>query len=219
MKYSVGRYVFFSWAGHGGNNVNIWRADADGSNQTQLTFGKRDVIPKCSPDGKSVYYLDWDAKQIKRVPSEGGTSQIVPGTAMSNRMIESLAFSLSADGKLLTFFSTRGGVDPSGRKIVLVSVDADSKPQVRTLDPDVRAVRQLEFARDGKAVAYPIGENGTDNIWLQPLDGARGRQITNFSADPILQFQFSPDGKKLGVIRRHVEADVVLLRDSGLPDQ
>ena len=221
LDYSVGRYVFFSWAGRGGNNftVNIWRADADGSNLTQLTFGKRDVIPRCSPDGKSVYYLDWNAKQIKRVPSEGGTSQIVPGTVMPNRMMESLAFSLSADGRLLTFFSTRGGVDPSGRKIVLVSVDADSKPRVRTLDPDVRAVRWLEFARDGKGVAYPIRENGADNIWLQPLDGSRGRQITNFSADSILQFQFSPDGKKLGVIRRHVEADVVLLRDSGLPTQ
>jgi len=219
IDYSVGRYVFFSWEGHGGNNVNIWRADADGPNQTQLTFGKSDFNPKSSPDGKSVYYLDWNAKQIKRVPSEGGTSQIVPGTAMSNRMIGSLSFSLSADGKLLTFFSTSGGVDPSGRKIVLVSVDEDSKPQVRTLDPDVRAVRWLEFARDGKAVAYPIRENGADNIWLQPLDGAPGRQITNFLADSIQQFQFSPDGKKLGVIRRHVEADVVLLRNSGLPAQ
>ena len=102
---------------------------------------------------------------------------------------------------------------------MLVSVDADSKPQVRTLDPDARAVRWIEFTRDGKAVAYPIRENGADNIWLQPLDGAPGRQITNFSADSILQFQFSPDGKKLGVIRQHVEADVVLLRDSGLPAQ
>ena len=143
----------------------------------------------------------------------------MPGTAISNRMIGSLSFSLSADARLLTFFSTRGGVDPSGRQIVLVSVDADSKPQVRTLDPDARAVRWIEFTRDGKAVAYPIRENGADNIWLQPLDGAPGRQITNFSADSILQFKFSPDGKKLGVIRQHVEADVVLLRDSGLPAQ
>ena len=108
IDYSVGRSVFFSWEGHGGNNVNIWRADADGSNQTQLTFGKRDVIPRSSPDGKSVYYLDWDAKQIKRVPSEGGTSQIVPGTAISNTMIGSLSFSLSADGKAADFLLDKG---------------------------------------------------------------------------------------------------------------
>ena len=217
IDYSVGRYVFFSWAGHGGNNftVNIWRADADGSNQTQLTFGKRDVIPRCSPDGKSVYYLDWDAKQIKRVPSEGGTSQIVPGTAMSNRMIESLAFSLSADGKLLTFFSTRGGSTQAAEKLCWFQ---SMRIPSRRCGPSIQMYALYASSNlrgTERRVAYPIRENGADNIWLQPLDGSPGRQITNFLADSIQQFQFSPDSKKLGVIRRHVEADVVLLRDSG----
>jgi hypothetical protein len=31
----------------------------------------------------------------------------------------------------------------------------------------------------------------------------------------IKQFQFSPNGKNLGVLREHNESDVVLLRDSG----
>ena len=160
-----------------------------------------------------MYYSDFDAGTIKRVPSKGGTPQIVPGAAVPNAMIGT--FCLSPDGKLLAFFSTRSGAGPTDRKIELVSVVANSKSEVRTLDVDVRAVRWLEFTWDGKAVAYPIRENGTDNIWLQPLDGARGRQITNFLTDSIYQFQFSPDGKKLGVIRRHLESDVVLLRDSG----
>ena len=54
-----------------------------------------------------------------------------------------------------------------------------------------------------------------DNLWLHPLDGSRGRQITNFPADAIQVFQFSLDGKTLGVMRTHVESDVVLLRDTG----
>jgi serine/threonine protein kinase len=213
IDYSPGRSLFVSWAGHLGNSVNIWRADSDGSNQQKLTSGKTDVHPKSSSDGKWVYYSDFDAGELKRVPSKGGTPQIVPGVAVPNSMIGT--FCLSPDDKLLAFFSTRGGAGPTDRKIVLVSVDADSNSNERTLDPDVRAVRLLEFARDGKAVAYPIRENGADNIWVQPLDGARGRQITNFLTDSITQFQFSPDGKKLGVIRKHLESDVVLLRDSG----
>jgi Tol biopolymer transport system component len=213
IDYAPGRSLVVSWAGHRGNSENIWRADSDGSNQQQLTSGKTDFHPKSSSDGKWVYYSDFDAGTIKRVPSEGGTPQIVPGAAVPNAMI--VTFCLSPDGKLLAFFSTRGGAGPTDRKIELVSVVADSKSEVRTLDVDVRAVRWLEFTWDGRAVAYPIRENGTDNIWLQPLDGARGRQITNFLTDSIYQFQFSPDGKKLGVIRRHLESDVVLLRDSG----
>ena len=62
---------------------------------------------------------------------------------------------------------------------------------------------------------YSIRENGVDNLWLQPLDGSYGRQITNFQSDAIHLFEFSPDGKSLGVFRQHTESDVVLLRDTG----
>jgi hypothetical protein len=62
---------------------------------------------------------------------------------------------------------------------------------------------------------YPIRENGVDNLWLQPLDGSRGHQITNFQSDVIRLFEFSPDGKTVGVFRQHTESDVVLLHDTG----
>jgi hypothetical protein len=52
------------------------------------------------------------------------------------------------------------------------------------------------------------------NPRLQPLDGALGRQITNFTSDAIQEFHFSPDGKMLGVLRVHSESDVALLRDT-----
>jgi hypothetical protein len=61
---------------------------------------------------------------------------------------------------------------------------------------------------------YPIQQNEVDNLWLQPLDGSAGRQITNFSNDKIQSFEYSPDGKQLGMLRLHVESDVVILRDA-----
>ena len=39
-------------------------------------------------------------------------------------------------------------------------------------------------------------------------------QITDFKSDTISSFRFSPDGKTIGVLRSHVESDVVLLRDA-----
>lgn len=44
--------------------------------------------------------------------------------------------------------------------------------------------------------------------------GNPGRQITNFRADGIREFEFSTDGKMLGVLQEHVESDVVLLQDT-----
>ena len=208
-----GRYIVLMWGAHGGNSVNIWRVDADGSNQKQLTNGRVDVNPACSQDGKWVYYSDLDAQQVNRVPTEGGTAEPVPGTVIPNSIVGSVA--LSPDGKLLAFDWNKGGVGSHEKKIALVSLNGDAKPEARMLDPDPRAVGSLDFTRGGEAVVYPIRENGTDNLWLQTLDGARGHQITNFLADSIQQFQFSPNGKNLGVLRAHDESDVVLLRDSG----
>ena len=71
-----------------------------------------------------------------------------------------------------------------------------------------------QFAPDGKAVVYPVRENGVDNLWYQPLDGSKGHQMTNFSSEQIAGFAWSADGKTLGVLRQQTESDVVLLRQS-----
>ena len=85
----------------------------------------------------------------------------------------------------------------------------------RLIDADERISNGgLNFTPDGKAVAYTIRENEVDNLWVQPLDGSRGRQITHFDSEQILNFRWSPDGKSLGILRGHTESDVVLLRES-----
>jgi hypothetical protein len=50
-------------------------------------------------------------------------------------------------------------------------------------------------------------------LWLQPLDGAKGKQITNFTSEHIFDFHWSVDGKQLALVRGHTDADVVLIRD------
>jgi len=91
-------------------------------------------------------------------------------------------------------------------------VDLSSGQPTRFLDADRRLSQFPHFAPDGKAVVYPVRENSVDNLWYQPLDGSKGRQITNFGSEQIASFAWSPDGKTLGVLRQHTESDVVLLR-------
>ena len=79
---------------------------------------------------------------------------------------------------------------------------------------DPRISRGVQFTPDGKAVAYPIAENGVDNVWIQPLDGSPGRQITHFNSEQITAFHWSPDGKNLGILRGHTDSDVILLQEA-----
>jgi len=211
-----GRYVLFGWTGHAGiNKSNIWRADADGSNPTRLTDGSSDFAPLCSPDGKWAYYQDFTFNYVMRVPIEGGKPERVPGTVFPNEFLGDIGYDISRDGKWVVLFliKTEGTVPVP--RIALVGLDAGPNPPVRDLIPNPHISGSASFTPDGKAIIYDINENGTANIWLQPIDGSPGRQITNFPSGPIQGFAYSPDGKSLGVMKRHVESDVVLLRDSG----
>ena len=72
----------------------------------------------------------------------------------------------------------------------------------------------MQFSHDGKALVYPIRNADVDNLWLQPLDGSPGKQITNFTSEHIgNSFGWSFDGSKLAIIRGHTDSDVVLIRD------
>ena len=72
----------------------------------------------------------------------------------------------------------------------------------------------LMYTDDGKAVAYVVREKGVDNVWVQPLTGSAGHQLTHFDSGQIGHFEWSPDGKKLAVLRTHTTSDVVLLRSA-----
>ena len=212
-----GRYVVITWSNHNGNKkTNLWRVDTDGSNPKQLTSGVTDVGGFCSPDGEWVYYYNIDTFQVFRVHNDGGTPEEVPGTG---GLFNSPGLSLSPDGKFLVFFRSSKDPKTTVGKLVLVALDAGPKPQVKFLDPDPRYANYPHFTPDGKALVYIIHEKGADNMWSQPLDGSPGRQITNFQGDVIQYYSFSLDGKTLGVMRTHVESDVVLLHDTGSPAQ
>ena len=212
-----GRYIAFAWGGHKNpDQVNLWRTDDDGSNVKQLTSGKMQISPQCSPDGKWLYYMDYlHNLAVTRVPIEGGEPQLVAETVTEGQLLATLGFTLSPDGKQLLFAverTTAGGQVPS---LVLVDVDSGRELHRRVLECDSRISEVPRFTPDGHAVVYPVQQNEVDNLWLQPLDGSAGRQITNFRNDKIQSFEYSPDGKQLGMLRLHVESDVVILHDAG----
>ena len=210
------RFVtFVRTGGQQNGQVNVWRANDDGTNLSQLTTSGVDIAPLCSPDGKSVYYHHSENPDvIMRTPLAGGPNEKVPGTDIPGKLIAVPQFDVSPDQKLLAMLMIN--VDPNDfkKRIALVPLNAGPHPEVRWLDPDSRISSNPIFTPDGKSLVYPVRQNGVDNLRQQPLEGGSGRQITNFDSDTIRIAQYSPDGKNLGVLQVHAESDVVLLRDA-----
>jgi eukaryotic-like serine/threonine-protein kinase len=201
-----GRYVIFRPIGRAAATaLNLWRADANGTNQKQLTSGSNQSSPTCSRDGKWVYYLDIGDKGaiIKRISMEGGT----PETVLEDG---STTFDLSPDGRTLLTIEIRD----SDHRVMLALHTIGSKEK-RTIEADPRALPLHLFVPDGKNVAYIVREKGVDNLWLLPLDGSPKRQLTHFTSELISSVAFSPDGSKVAFDRGHSESDAILLKDAG----
>jgi eukaryotic-like serine/threonine-protein kinase len=221
------RYIVLTWAFHGGDNqVGIWRANTDGSNLKRLTTGGFDIHPVCSPNGKWVYYYAGAPHFSMRVPLDGGEPRSVPGSDVPRMFGGGAGQAISPDGKLLVFNADINSPDnpqaAAESKLAIVNLDSNSQSTPRLIAPGAQIAggpsslnnnNNLSFAPDGKSVAYIVREKGVDNIFVQPLDGTPGRQITDFTSEEISQFQWSPDGKTLAIARVQNTSDVVLLRE------
>ena len=203
-----GRYVAFVIAGYdGAKTEDIARMDAGGGNVKLLTSGKVDEDAVCSPDSQWVLYRDLaGGDALMKVPIEGGPPQKVSDYPAQQ------GFGISPDGKLVAFLTFQ---HVGEHEQMLALSPLDSKQPAKLLDFQRSPSGSVRFSPDGEAVVYPIRDHDVDNLWLQPLDGSPGKQVTNFTAEHIGDgFAWSPDGTKLALIRGHVDSDVVLIRDS-----
>lgn len=85
-----GRHIWFNSVRTGG--MQVWKMDADGRNQQQMTFDKdmHSWFPHISPDGKKVVYIAYHADdiapgdhlpdlnvQLRMIPAEGGHPEVL----------------------------------------------------------------------------------------------------------------------------------------------
>jgi Tol biopolymer transport system component len=201
-----GRYVVFSMLARGDATMQpIWRMDAAGGNLKRISDGQDDEHPVCSPDGQWVYYLDRTNARLTRTPLEGGKAERL------SEIPDYGAFDISPDGKLAAFAATDNN---SKKRLALVPVDSPQNTKLVEFQHAVPPHGAVGFTHNGNAVVYALADQDSANLWLQPLDGSPGKQITNFKSEQINDFHWSFDGSKLGLVRGHTDSDVVLLEEA-----
>jgi serine/threonine protein kinase/Tol biopolymer transport system component len=201
-----GRFVVASILFRGGaKTITVWRMDAGGGNFKQITDGLDDEHAVCSRDGQWVYYLDRVNARLTRVPFDGGKPERL------SELPEYGLFDISPDGKLAAFAASAVG---PRKRLALVPVDSTQNAKLVEFQHPAQSYGAVRFTPDGKAVVYALADQDSANLWLQPLDGSPGKQITNFKSEQITDFHWSFDGGKLGMVRGHTDSDVVLLQES-----
>ena len=202
-----GNFLVFASLFRGGENSStIWRIDSSGTGLKQLSSGKTDVRPVCSHDGKWVLYDEFGGSNfIKKTSIDGDNAQ----TFSQLPDFGGLGLQISSDDKLVALITVIEYPKPS-----IALLDFQTGKLVRSLDLNPSAFTSARFTPDGKQLAYALQEGGAGNIFEQPLDGSPGKLITNFKSEEISDFAWSPDGKKLALVRGHTNSDVILIREA-----
>lgn len=212
MASADGRYIVFTSHRSGGRQ--IWRMDADGRNQKQLTFGEE---PKesaysaaVSPDSKEVYFIRAASSPaaIWKVSIDGGeplpVSRLNDATAQ-----ESLA--ISPDGKWLVYRHISAKreieIEESTQRVGVLPTTGDAEPKLFDL-PLRRPL--IQWASDSSGFYYVAGTPNASSLQMQPLDSRDGQKLIDFP-DRIFNFAWSPDGKDLVVARGRQQGDAILI--------
>ncbi len=190
------RYAIFD--SHTGDTIQLWRADADGTNPTKLA--DQVLSSDCSPDGKWVLFAS--GKSLYRMSVEGGGA-----TEIGLPSPTSTYGAISPDGKWVAYVYTEG--KPTKMSRMAVAPAEGGKPQqVFALPGDTEGLR---WAPDGRGVEYLLTRKGATNVWEQMLAGGEQRQVTNFTSGRIVDFSWTRDGKTLLLARGDLTRDVVLI--------
>jgi Tol biopolymer transport system component len=202
---SCGRFVIFGIQDREG--FELMRLDSDGTNSTKLV--RTDLgSPVCAPDGKYVYYNPAGSPQkISRLAPEGGSpaevAQVLGDAAVGN-------LAISPDGRLLAYaFETYKPV-PS-IKMAVFSVEGGAPLRLLQVPGEYYGQMTLSWSANGKALQYLLTKNGATNLWEQPLEDGKLKQLTNFADGEIFGFNWSLDRKQLLLTRGSTTSDVVLM--------
>ena len=184
--------------------INIYRFDLSTGRTTQLTRGKFDQSPQCSPDSKSVAYssLVNGRQLVMLIPINGGEPRQV-----SEAQAGITAY--SPDGSQLALLTTAGqGTDL--RPIIKVIPSGGGAP-IKSIEADHAISGEMQFSDDGRSIYYPVTEKGVANIVRQPLDGGPPARVTDFKELRGYGYSYDWASKRLAITRGKSNSDIVLI--------
>jgi hypothetical protein len=178
---------------------NLVSAQGDGRNVVELVPAARTGMPIVTADDRSVVFISAASGVASPwiVPIAGGTPLQIAKTFVGVTNID--VFMDANTG----VFTTR---ETSDQLVTIICGLPSCASPVR-----LPALGQPRWMPRGRNIAY-LSEPRT-NIWTQPRDGSKPRQLTQLKEDsPIVDFRWSRDGKRLAIARSIVTNDIVLFR-------
>ncbi|HYP01400.1 MAG TPA: winged helix-turn-helix domain-containing protein [Pyrinomonadaceae bacterium] len=189
---------------------NLWRMDADGGIK-QLTGGDGELRPRFASDGQFVFFQKGFGNVLSSIWK---VSIDVGGDPQQLTRSHQTYPDVSPDGTRLVYSFMDTSANAAGQWRLGVAQVEDGKQLASFALPASVTNRLTRWTPDGRGLIFISTTGGVSNLWLQPADGARARQVTDFSSQEIETFDLSREGRGLAVVRMHTASDAVLLNNT-----
>ena len=124
-------------------------------------------------------------------------------------------FNLSGDGQTAVYNVSYYSVAENKSHSVLYTMnmkDSSSRQLTHTSDSESGAI----FIKKGRKIAYMSAVSGSNQVWEMNPDGTERRQLS-FEEDDVIDFLFSPDEKKVILIKEVSTDAVITAKEADLP--
>jgi len=197
--------------------MHVWRMEPNGG-MTQLTKGNGESLKDISPDGKWISFTYADSSRgIWIMPADGGEARLIAPNAIVGFNQGIGVFSPDSKAVVTTEYETVEGLI---RNVFRVTpIDGGDSYVVRL--PQRAADYEGDPASD--AVSFIDASDPNRNLYRQPMSKAaeKPQKLTNFTEGIMTAHRWSPDGKRLAVVRRMPNGENVwiLNREGSQPRQ
>ena len=188
--------IVFSGGKPGGRDSEVYIANADGSNLTQVTKAGtgRNSTPAISGDGRRIVFIsnrDGDKYQVYVMNTDGSAQMRLTKddtTAFYNPVF-------SHDGKKIVYYAEKGD-----RKDQIWVMNADGSDQT-LLTGGIGHNIFPAFSNDGKRIIFASSgrEAGVDGSFIYTMN-ADGSNLTKIGSTPSYFARYSPDGKRIAYV-------------------
>lgn len=200
-----GKHFIYSNSSEIEGRTILFRIGTDGTDPIRLTSEDDHVIDSTvSPDGAWLVYDLWKTRGVshdvvlKKVPFSGGEP-------ISLRSDDCSVPHFSPNGQYIScvyFGKSQFAVISAADGAEVAAFDTVKLPHLNTGG---------RWTPDSRALAYIVHQNNICNIWTQPIDGGKPKQLTDFSSGACYNLAYSHDGSRLYLARGHELRDAVLI--------
>ncbi len=188
---SDGHYIFF--ASNRSGSIQVWRMDAEGSNQIQITKTEGGYPRFVTPDGKWVYFESAVHQTLWRISTDAGEESQV-----SEAPVSEPAF--SPDGNFVAYFVRVTGND-NRSQIAVMSLERDKNLKTLNLSEEKSVPVKIAWGGDNNGLYYVTTNGRKNSMWFQPLDGRAPRLMADLGNEEIGGLAVSPDGNTFAFTR------------------